>query len=327
MENGLNSSQLVFQEDNNLQFNCSGGASSQGTQRRVGVGVNVGLGVSVSDSGRKTREMSSFVGEKMFSIEGEQRFFGNQSSEFRRNMYESSAQLRQDRRDNPNWNHNGSSDGSDGDDDDDDDVEDDDEVEEGDGEVDGLVNLGGGNKKDNSSGSVHSSSDKLRVKGNLQKDHSSLGSNRGFLGKDGNGIHSGNNIRGGSTDHQQGRVNHYNNAVTVAAPDMYYSQFLQGPEGSSPGQKEIGENGCGFSGGKEGSLSLDCGEPLRAILSDPITGTLMDDAMILPCGHSFGSAGLQHVIRMKACYTCSQSVTEDLVAPNLCKSVHHSLFL
>lgn len=27
-------------------------------------------------------------------------------------------------------------------------------------------------------------------------------------------------------------------------------------------------------------------------------GELMDDAMILPCGHSFGSGGVQHVIRM-----------------------------
>lgn len=24
----------------------------------------------------------------------------------------------------------------------------------------------------------------------------------------------------------------------------------------------------------------------------------MDDAMILPCGHSFGGGGIQHVIRM-----------------------------
>lgn len=32
----------------------------------------------------------------------------------------------------------------------------------------------------------------------------------------------------------------------------------------------------------------------------------MDDAMILPCGHSFGSGGMQHVMRMvsnfKSCY-------------------------
>lgn len=27
-------------------------------------------------------------------------------------------------------------------------------------------------------------------------------------------------------------------------------------------------------------------------------GALMDDAMILPCGHSFGGGGIRHVIRM-----------------------------
>lgn len=27
-------------------------------------------------------------------------------------------------------------------------------------------------------------------------------------------------------------------------------------------------------------------------------GALMDDAMILPCGHSFGGGGMQHVIKM-----------------------------
>lgn len=26
-------------------------------------------------------------------------------------------------------------------------------------------------------------------------------------------------------------------------------------------------------------------------------GALMDDAMILPCGHSFGGGGIQHVVR------------------------------
>ncbi|OAY70452.1 U-box domain-containing protein 62 [Ananas comosus] len=49
-------------------------------------------------------------------------------------------------------------------------------------------------------------------------------------------------------------------------------------------------------------------------------GTLMDDAMILPCGHSFGSSGMQHVYRMvslrKACCKCAQSISEDSVRPN-----------
>ncbi|XP_062000519.1 U-box domain-containing protein 62-like [Rosa rugosa] len=39
--------------------------------------------------------------------------------------------------------------------------------------------------------------------------------------------------------------------------------------------------------------------------------------MILPCGHSFGGGGVQQVIRMKACFTCSQSISEDSISPNL----------
>ncbi|KAL1559281.1 U-box domain-containing protein 62-like isoform X2 [Salvia divinorum] len=101
----------------------------------------------------------------------------------------------------------------------------------------------------------------------------------------------------------------------------YYSQYLNGAEGpsTSSGQKDIptAENGCGFSGSKEGSYLSESGDSLRATLLDPLTGTLMEEAMILPCGHSFGSDGIQPVIRMKACYTCSQPVSEDRIAPNL----------
>ncbi|KAG8501864.1 hypothetical protein CXB51_004582 [Gossypium anomalum] len=121
--------------------------------------------------------------------------------------------------------------------------------------------------------------------------------------------------------------NNYQNAVTIADPDgdIYYTQFLQGGEGSAASgggnaQKDIlVENGGGYgiSGRKDVPFFSESGESLRAILSDPVTGALMDDAMILPCGHSFGAAGIQHVLRMKACYTCSHSVSEELVAPNL----------
>ncbi|KAG4109766.1 hypothetical protein ERO13_D13G006600v2 [Gossypium hirsutum] len=87
------------------------------------------------------------------------------------------------------------------------------------------------------------------------------------------------------------------------------------------GQKDIivAENGggCGFSGRKDVSSLCESSDPLRVIFSDPITGALMDDAMILPCGHSFSAAGLQHVLRMKVCSICSQSVSEASVAPNL----------
>ncbi|KAK9159303.1 hypothetical protein Scep_005877 [Stephania cephalantha] len=314
MENGLNS-QMVFQAES-LQFNC--GAAQGPAQRRV------------REPERKTREASGFVGEKLFSVEGE-RYFGAQSGEFRRSIFGDSRGRRGDRADEQNWNGDGSAgtpsgNGSDGDDDDEDDDEDDededDEVDEGDGEVEGLVAADESNKNNNnnSNGSVNSSPEKMcGEKGDLQKLNStSFGSSRGMLMKEGNAVHSVNSIRGGSGEqqHQHGRVNHYDNAVTIAEPDMYY--LLTGPDGSNLGHKEIGgENGCGYSGRKDVSLIMDSGESLRAILSDPITGTLMDDAMILPCGHSFGSSGMQHVIRMKACYTCSHPVSEDSVAPNL----------
>ncbi|MBA0751242.1 hypothetical protein Gogos_000181, partial [Gossypium gossypioides] len=122
--------------------------------------------------------------------------------------------------------------------------------------------------------------------------------------------------------------NSYQNAVTIADPDgdLYYTQYSHGGEGSASvaganGQKDIivAENGggCGFSGRKDVSSLSESSDPLRVIFSDPITGALMDDAMILPCGHSFSAAGLQHVLRMKVCSICSQSVSEASVAPNL----------
>ncbi|KZV34917.1 U-box domain-containing protein 62-like [Dorcoceras hygrometricum] len=106
-----------------------------------------------------------------------------------------------------------------------------------------------------------------------------------------------------------------------AGGQMYYQAYLNQADGqsSSSGQKDTGgmENGCTFSGRKDNLCISEPGESLREILSDPLTRKLMDDAMILPCGHSFGSAGVEQIIRMKACYTCSQPVSEDSIAPNL----------
>ncbi|XP_076945967.1 U-box domain-containing protein 62-like [Bidens hawaiensis] len=121
-------------------------------------------------------------------------------------------------------------------------------------------------------------------------------------------------------NHQQGQLCHYQNALTIVDPnsELYYSQYRNGAEGSGSGFKDmLGENGCGFSGRKDISNAGGSGESLRRILSDPLTGALMDDAMILPCGHLFGSNGMQHVMRMKACYTFSHPVSEGSAAPNL----------
>ncbi|KAA8539691.1 hypothetical protein F0562_026383 [Nyssa sinensis] len=298
LENGLNS-QLVFQ-DENLRFNCVA------PQRRAG------------DAGPKTRELSGFM---------DNRFFQPQGAEFRRSMYADAAHDRQDLQESQNWNGNRrgsttpSGDGSEGDEDDDDDDE---EEDEGDGEVEGLIGVDDSNKNNSSNNtSGHSSADTIG-NGNGKHLSSFVGSSREIMMKEGNIVHSGNNRNNSGAspreNHQQGRVSHYQHAVTIADPngDLYYSQYLQGPEGSASGQKDVVvENGCGFSGRKDGSYSSESGESLRAILSDPLTGALMDDAMILPCGHSFGSVGIQQVIRMKACHTCSQAVSEDSMAPNL----------
>lgn len=59
----------------------------------------------------------------------------------------------------------------------------------------------------------------------------------------------------------------------------YYSQYLNGAEGpsTSSGQKDIptAENGCGFSGSKEGSYLSESGDSLRATLLDPLTYVLL----------------------------------------------------
>lgn len=86
-----------------------------------------------------------------------------------------------------------------------------------------------------------------------------------------------NNTRDSPSNNHQlpGRLGSYQNAVRVAESsdgDMYYSQYLQGPEGSAAAQKDtVVENGCGFSGRKDALCSSESGDSLRAILSDPVT--------------------------------------------------------
>ncbi|KAK8574596.1 hypothetical protein V6N12_062286 [Hibiscus sabdariffa] len=241
LQNGLN----VFQADPIRAFNCGPPTTTR--------------------PGSKTRELTGFIDDKMFS------FPPSQPPEFRSsNIFSATA----DRRDPPSRHHRNW------------------ERRAGSGNPE---NMGNGKAKHPFVG----------------------GSCRELVVKEG-GIGQG--VRDG---------NNYQNAVTIADPDgdIYYTQYLQGGEGSAAsggggnGHKDIlvenGGGGCGFSGRKDVSFMSEAGESLRAILSDPVTGALMDDAMILPCGHSFGAAGIQHVLRMKVCYTCSQSVSEESVAPNL----------
>ncbi|KAF3334666.1 U-box domain-containing protein 62-like protein [Carex littledalei] len=109
----------------------------------------------------------------------------------------------------------------------------------------------------------------------------------------------------------------YENALVIAGSEPCYAQTFNRVAGSSPssGQNDpfrVENNGCGFSGQEEGSYW----DVLRSHLSDPVTGALMDDAMILTCGHSYGRGGMQQVYLMKSCCKCSQPISEDLVRPN-----------
>ncbi|XP_010491055.1 PREDICTED: U-box domain-containing protein 62 [Camelina sativa] len=114
-------------------------------------------------------------------------------------------------------------------------------------------------------------------------------------------------------------------AVIVVGQDnaAYYSQHFKTMETSFASRNEesssvAADNGCDFSGRRDpSSSSSNSIESLRTILSDPTTGALMADAMILPCGHTFGAGGIEQVKQMKACCTCSQPVSEDSITPNL----------
>ncbi|CAN6308762.1 unnamed protein product [Urochloa humidicola] len=86
--------------------------------------------------------------------------------------------------------------------------------------------------------------------------------------------------------------------------------------GTIPREMRV-ENGYGVIGRRDGGPASSYWDLLRAHLSDPLTGVLMDDAMILSCGHSYGNGGMQHIYRMKSCGKCGQPITKDTIRPNL----------
>nr|GMC63783.1 U-box domain-containing protein 62-like [Ipomoea batatas] len=281
LDNGLNPHhpQLVFPES----FTCGPPPPPPPRRDSAAAVASPASAAVVGDPGPKTtRELTGFLDHHHYF-----RPQPPQAADFRGSVFA-------DRRD---WNTSSrasttpSGDGSEDDEDDDD--EDDNEDEN---EAEGRAVVDNNSK-------VNNNSDKV---GNQKpKDIPNFGSTEGNLRQCGS-RNSGEEAR---------------NAVTVADANgaIYYSQYLQGT-GVSSGQKDIvviDNNGCGFSGRKESSYSSESGEPLRAILSDPITGALMDDGVILPCGHSFGNGGVEHIIRTKSCYNCAQPVSEDSVAPNL----------
>lgn len=56
---------------------------------------------------------------------------------------------------------------------------------------------------------------------------------------------------------------------------------------------------------------------LRSVLSDPLSGAFLEDAMVLQCGHSFGGLMLKKAIEMARCTICNGEVDLTSLFPNL----------
>lgn len=55
---------------------------------------------------------------------------------------------------------------------------------------------------------------------------------------------------------------------------------------------------------------------LRSILSDPLSGAFLEDAMFVSCGHSFGGMMLRKVIEMSKCALCNADIDSGSLIPN-----------
>lgn len=55
---------------------------------------------------------------------------------------------------------------------------------------------------------------------------------------------------------------------------------------------------------------------LRSVLSDPISGAFLEDAVVVSCGHSFGGFMLKRVIETSRCTLCSAEIKGNTFIPN-----------
>lgn len=62
--------------------------------------------------------------------------------------------------------------------------------------------------------------------------------------------------------------------------------------------------------------NLDREPSLRSVLSDPLSGAFLEDAMLVSCGHSFGGAMLRRVIETSRCTQCNADVETRSLIPN-----------
>lgn len=62
--------------------------------------------------------------------------------------------------------------------------------------------------------------------------------------------------------------------------------------------------------------SLNKEPSLRSVLSDPLSGAYLEDAMVISCGHSFGGLMLRKVIETSRCMLCHADIETRTLIPN-----------
>nr|GMD67689.1 Zinc finger, RING/FYVE/PHD-type [Ipomoea batatas] len=58
-------------------------------------------------------------------------------------------------------------------------------------------------------------------------------------------------------------------------------------------------------------------QSLRSVLSDPLSGAFLEDAMFVSCGHSFGGLMLRRVVETGRCTLCNAEIDPGSLIPNL----------
>ncbi|KAM5566461.1 hypothetical protein ABKV19_014899 [Rosa sericea] len=64
-------------------------------------------------------------------------------------------------------------------------------------------------------------------------------------------------------------------------------------------------------------INLNKDPSLRSVLSDPLSGAFLEDAMVVSCGHSFGGLMLRRVIESSRCTLCNAEIETRSLVPNL----------
>lgn len=63
--------------------------------------------------------------------------------------------------------------------------------------------------------------------------------------------------------------------------------------------------------------SLASDPSLRSVLSDPLSGAFLEDAVVVSCGHSFGGHMLKKVLEIARCTICNAEIDSESLIPNL----------